>query len=138
VLPSALTAVTSLAPLPVAAGAPGGCDSRETVPVRRSKTKAPYAPLASVTPGTRSVASLEKATQRPSALSGAKYKELPFAAVPGEEAAWLTSLLAPVVLSNRKTSSLLLVSTPPAIRSVAGLEYVTQRPSLLICGWLIQ
>src|SRR5262245_4374768 len=77
-----------------------------------------------VSPGTRFVAVLEKATNRPSAERQGE-KESPFAWMPEEST--LTRVVAPVIRSWTKTSLLAFVS--PGTRFVARLSNATMRPS---------
>lgn len=106
--------------------------TRLVIPDARSHTNTSSALPASVTPLTRLVAVLENATVLPSVLSARYPVTTPLAAVP--PAAWLTSVIAPVVRSQTKASLLPFVSVAPVTRSVAGLWNATQAPSPLITG----
>src|SRR5439155_101270 len=105
--------------------------TRSVVAVSRSWTNTSVTPLVST--GTRLVASLEKATKRPSAeTAGAKNpaKLSSFACAPVEDT--LTRLVAPVTRSWTKMSTAPLVSRPT--RLVASLAKATKRPSAEMAG----
>src|SRR5438552_10226937 len=98
---------------------------------QRSRTKTSV--WSFVSPGTRLVASLEKATKRPSAeTAGAKNpaKLSSFACAPVEDT--LTRFVVPVIRSWTKTSTAPLVSRPT--RLVASLENATKRPAAEMAG----
>ena len=82
-----------------------------------------------VSPGTRSVASDSKATNRPSALIEG-HQEWPAAGIPAASA--LTSSVAPLCLSRTKMSQELLASS--GTRSGANDMKATKRPSPLMEG----
>ena len=93
------------------------------VPVCRSRTNTSHVPLVSV--ATRSLAPLENATKRPSALSRGAPNALPLS-VP----AWLTLTSVVVPSAGRaRTRPAPLVSV--ATRSLASLGNATKRPSAL-------
>src|SRR5437764_849939 len=93
--------------------------TRVTALVPRSKTKR-AAPGCATWRGTRLVAKLWKATNRPSALSEKPRAVVPVTVDPG--AGWLTSAVFPVVRSHRKTLS---PSGWPGTRSDASLLKAT-------------
>src|SRR5262245_66576099 len=85
-----------------------------------------------VSPGTRSLAKLEKATKRPSEERDGKYwMELsPWDCAPPE--ATLTRVVTPLARSCTKTSQAPFVS--PGTRLVAALEKATRLPSAESAG----
>src|SRR5947209_13329705 len=111
VLPSGATVGANEAALPVVEDEPRMLLTSATAPVpelglRTWNTSVP--PLASLRPVTRLVASLSKATTRPSRLMvGSADWPLPVVVV--LPAVWLTRKFVPVLRSNRNTSSAALV-----------------------------
>src|SRR5947208_4873223 len=99
--------------------------TRSVVAVSRSRTNTSATPL--VSPGTRLVASLSKATNRPSPERAGQNCSMlaAFACAPVEST--LTRSVIPVIRSLTKTSKAWFVS--PTTRSSASLAKATKRPS---------
>src|SRR5215213_5084978 len=126
-LPSALISGWEELRLAAAAGEPLLPLTRVTAPEERLQRNTssvvvmvPGRTVGSVCPGTRFFAWLVKTTHSPSALIRAR-PERPSAATLGAPAAWETSVVVPVIRSQRNTSFTVLVSVIPATRWVPGL-----------------
>jgi len=107
---------------------PLSVDTRSVCPVCRFLTKMSIVPL--VSPATRLLAKLSKATKRPSAeRAGLALKPLPSTPPLSVD----TRCISPVCKSLTKMSKVLFVS--PATRLLASLSKATKRPSAERTGW---
>ena len=134
-LPETLPAVLTLTIFVAVAGSVLWRSRRNTSLARPSPPPPVGTSSRSVTPLTRSLARLVKATQRPSELvNGSALKSLGLPVKLGPVESALTRLVVLLWRSRTKMSVCELVSTPAGSRSLAALRKETKRPSALIDG----